>query len=83
MSTNCKSCGAPNTSSQGRSTWMCEYCGTSNFIEGYLEAYLTKINHPKLSGLISLAKVAYEGGDFEVAARSEERPGGEECRARW
>lgn len=70
MSNNCKSCGAPSTVSVSVSApWKCEYCGTSNFNENYIESYLEKINHPRLSGLIDLAKTAFESGNFETAAR--------------
>lgn len=70
MSSQCKSCGAPLESQTAPSSVRrCDYCGTTSYVDGYIEAYLAKIDHPRVAGILDLAKAAFDGGDFEGAAK--------------
>jgi tetratricopeptide (TPR) repeat protein len=69
MSNQCKSCGAASAVNSVSSSWKCDFCGSVNYIDGYVEAYLNKIDLSKISSYMRLAKTAYESHNFEEAAR--------------
>jgi len=63
----CKSCGAPGDVDSVHAVWKCKYCGTSNYVDGYLDAYLEKIDVARVSSLMKIALASYESHDYESA----------------
>lgn len=64
---SCKSCGAAASVDSFKTIWKCSYCATSNYVEGYLDAYLESIDVTRASGLVKIAMASYEAQDFVSA----------------
>ena len=73
MVKECSSCGAPSTEAGIGASWACQFCGSTNYDEAYVEAYLSNIDVAKLSNYMRLAKNSYEAGKFEDAAAKFDR----------
>ena len=63
----CSSCGASVENISNKSTYKCEYCGSYNYDEKYIEQRFAKLNPTKAIEILGVAKVRFASARYEEA----------------
>ena len=63
----CSSCGASVENISNKSTYKCEYCGSYNYDEKYIEQRFAKLNPTKAIEILGVAKVRFASARYDEA----------------
>jgi len=63
----CTSCGAAVENTASKSSYKCEYCGSYNYDEKYIEQRFASLNPTKAIEILGVAKVRFSSGRYEEA----------------
>ena len=64
---NCTSCGASVENTSNKSSYKCEYCGSYNYDEKYIEQRFANLNPTKANEIFEVAQVRFKSGRYEEA----------------
>ena len=64
---NCTSCGASVENTSNKSSYKCEYCGSYNYDEKYIEQRFANLNPTKANEIFGIAQVRFKSGRYEEA----------------
>jgi len=63
----CKTCGASIENTANRSSYKCEYCGSYNYDEKYIEKRFESLNLTKANEVLNIAQLRYKSGRYDEA----------------
>ena len=63
----CNSCGASVENKSNKSSYKCEYCGSYNYDEKYIEQRFANLNPTKANEILGVAQVRFKSGRYEEA----------------
>jgi len=64
---NCTSCGASIENTSNKSAYKCEYCGSYNYDEKYIEQRFANLNLSKANEILEIAQVRFNSGRYKEA----------------
>ena len=64
---NCTSCGASVENTSNKSSYKCEYCGSYNYDEKYIEQRFANLNTTKANEIFGIAQIRFKSGRYEEA----------------
>lgn len=81
----CKTCGASLENTANRSSYKCEYCGSYNYDEKYIEKRFENLNLSKANEVLNIAQLRYKSGRYEEAIEliTESLKENNECVEAW
>ena len=63
----CNTCGASIENTANRSSYKCEYCGSYNYDENYIEKRFESLNLTKANEVLNIAQLRYKSGRYDEA----------------
>ena len=81
----CNTCGASLENTANRSSYKCEYCGSYNYDEKYIEKRFENLNLSKANEVLNIAQLRYKSGRYEEAIEliTESLKENNECVEAW
>ena len=82
---NCKTCGASFDNTGNKTSYKCEYCGSYNYDEKFIEKRFENLNISKANEVLNVAQLRYKSGRFEEAIEliTESLKENNECVEAW